>query len=187
MRDGTVMVEWIQQKTTQFNGKVEVMLPDEWTVSGIHLQITKNTRINGDPKIGAFVGIEAVQRVDHELVARSITIKTVWQDLLDLVPGRRFVDEMSTSEPEIQSSPGSEVSPVEVHQPSATPAGNGGEHGGQPGLRRLKRAAVGPEAIGRRPRRRRPALRRRRQVGDLGHRPEPPRRRRSWWDRTSTR
>ena len=111
LSDGTVMVEWIQFKTTQFNGRINSISTAEWVVSGIHVQVNAETRLIGDPKVGSLVGIDAAQRANQVLVARSITVKTVWQDLLDRVPRNQNEDEMVTSEPEIRGASGTETVP----------------------------------------------------------------------------
>lgn len=113
LADGTVMVEWIQFKMSQFNGRIESISAAEWVVSGIHVQVNTNTRLNGDPKVGNIVGIVAAQRANQVLVARSITVITVWQDLLDRVAINRSADEAFTPEPEIQRPAGTESVPVE--------------------------------------------------------------------------
>ncbi|HVN52954.1 MAG TPA: DUF5666 domain-containing protein [Anaerolineaceae bacterium] len=111
--DGTVMVEWIRFRMSQFNGRIESISGTEWLVSGIHIQVNADTQLNGDPKVGNLVGIIAAQRANQVLVAHSITVKTVWQDLWDRVPINRNATEASTSEPEIQRSASTESMPAE--------------------------------------------------------------------------
>jgi len=56
----------------QFSGQVESINGDTWTVWGTSFKVTGDTQITGDPGVGDYVDVEALEFPDGSVVATSI-------------------------------------------------------------------------------------------------------------------
>ncbi len=59
----------------EFSGEVGSIGPDSWTIGGQPFAITPETEIEGDPLVGDFVSVRAVQNPDGTLSALEIELE----------------------------------------------------------------------------------------------------------------
>ena len=61
-------------RTIWFAGVIEAVQPEQWVVSGVPVTVVPETRITGDPKVGAPVEVTASAPGDGRLVARVLRV-----------------------------------------------------------------------------------------------------------------
>jgi hypothetical protein len=118
-----------EQQVVQFEGIIQAIDGDRWTVSGQDIFIDGQTQIEGTPAVGAIAEVEAVVRPDGTKVARSIKIESVVPPeptatpTSEANPTEPAEDETTTPEGETPSPMPTQVS----EEPTAAPTEGNGE------------------------------------------------------------
>jgi hypothetical protein len=73
--DGSVLVQNAAPHNIDFQGKVEVVNNAAWQVGGVKFGVSKDTRISGDPQVGASVAVVALEDEDDSLEAVSVDLQ----------------------------------------------------------------------------------------------------------------
>jgi hypothetical protein len=81
-----ITVQGSSEQVVQFEGIIQSIGESRWVVAGQELVIDGNTRISGQPAVGAVAEVEAVVRADGSKLARSIRVKATPSPEPTLVP-----------------------------------------------------------------------------------------------------
>lgn len=124
-----ITVESVQEQIVRFGGIVQSFSESSWVVAGQRVAVNSDTKISGDPQVGAIAEVEAVVHVDGSRVARKISIMAPPEPTQEPAPTATVVptepdptpETGETTEPDSESTPELEPTAKPSPEPTSTP------------------------------------------------------------------